>query len=218
MTDTKGVAIMRKSREELGRIHKEKCKELKQVRAKIAEDLGVDLHQTECTYEGYCSGTCPKCKSEEWKLNMAIMKRQMEEADVKRRVTAAGLTTMAALSLAGCNVVDPMTVDGAIEEPYAVEQLEGDVAWTGDPTQESTAESSVESTEATTEQEFAGEIPFVSEEDWIGGEQAAEESSEEPTDLIYRVLEGDIAYTEESNWEIEGGLLLAPQNDEAGEE
>lgn len=72
---------MRRSREELGRIHKEKCKELKQIRAKMAEELGVELHQTECTYEGYCRGTCPKCRQEERKLNAAILKRQLEEAD-----------------------------------------------------------------------------------------------------------------------------------------
>ena len=34
---------MKRSKEELGRIHKEKCKELKAIRAKIAEDLGIDL-------------------------------------------------------------------------------------------------------------------------------------------------------------------------------
>lgn len=87
---------MKRSKEELGRIHKEKCKELKAIRAKIAEDLGIDLQQRECTYEGYCSGTCPKCKSEEMRLNLAIMKKQMEAADVKRRAAAAGLTAVAA--------------------------------------------------------------------------------------------------------------------------
>ena len=31
--------------------HKEKCKVLKGVRKQIADKLGIDLHQTECTYE-----------------------------------------------------------------------------------------------------------------------------------------------------------------------
>lgn len=82
---------MRKSKEELTHLHKEKCRELKKIRAQIAEDLGIDLKQSECTYEGYCSGTCPKCKSEEMKLNLAIMKKQMETADVKRKVATAGI-------------------------------------------------------------------------------------------------------------------------------
>ena len=53
--------------------HKEKCKRLKAIRKKIADVIGVDLHQTECTYEGECPGTCPKCKKEEQILNRAIM-------------------------------------------------------------------------------------------------------------------------------------------------
>lgn len=53
--------------------HKEKCRRLKAIRKKIADVIGVDLHQTECTYEGECSGTCPKCKKEEQILNKAIM-------------------------------------------------------------------------------------------------------------------------------------------------
>ena len=53
--------------------HKEKCKRLKAIRKKIADVIGVDLHQTECTYEGECPGTCPKCKKEEQILNRAIV-------------------------------------------------------------------------------------------------------------------------------------------------
>lgn len=53
--------------------HKEKCSALKQVRKTIADKLGIDLHQTECTYEGECSGTCPKCAHEEKILNKAIL-------------------------------------------------------------------------------------------------------------------------------------------------
>lgn len=38
-------------------IHKERCKKLKEIRKKVADKIGVDLHQTECTFEGKCSGT-----------------------------------------------------------------------------------------------------------------------------------------------------------------
>ena len=67
-------------KDEKSKIHKERCKELKLIRAKIAEELGIDLHQRKCTFEGYCSGTCPKCKSEELILNSALLKKQLEEA------------------------------------------------------------------------------------------------------------------------------------------
>ena len=40
---------------------REKCNKLKKIRAAVAEKLGIDLHQVECTFEGECTGTCPKC-------------------------------------------------------------------------------------------------------------------------------------------------------------
>lgn len=53
--------------------NKEKCKRLKEIRKQTADKLGIDLHQTECTYQGDCSGTCPKCRQEEEKLNKALL-------------------------------------------------------------------------------------------------------------------------------------------------
>lgn len=43
---------------------KEKCKFLKDIRRQIAEENGIDLEIEECTYEGECEGTCPKCDAE----------------------------------------------------------------------------------------------------------------------------------------------------------
>lgn len=116
---------MTRSREELDRMHKEKCLELKKIRAKMAEDLGIDLKQSVCMYTGYCSGTCPKCKSEEMRLNAAIWKKQMEESNLKGRIAAVGLTAAAALSLTGCEMLDNfVALDGDVE----VRELDGDVA------------------------------------------------------------------------------------------
>ena len=53
--------------------NKEKCKRLKEIRKQTADKLGIDLYQTECTYQGECSGTCPKCRQEEEKLNKALL-------------------------------------------------------------------------------------------------------------------------------------------------
>ncbi len=118
---------MKKSKEELNKLHKEKCRELKKVRAQIAADLGVDLKQRECTYEGYCNGTCPKCKSEEMMLNLAIMKRQMESADIKRRAATAGITAAAALSLSGCNIAEIGNLEGDVQVVPTIEELSGTV-------------------------------------------------------------------------------------------
>lgn len=55
--------------------NKEKCKVLKTIRKKLADTLGVELHQRECTFEGECSGTCPKCQQEEQILNQALLSK-----------------------------------------------------------------------------------------------------------------------------------------------
>lgn len=146
---------MKRSREELTRIHKEKCKELKQIRAKMAEDLGVELHQTECTYEGYCSGTCPKCMQEELKLNAAILKKQMEESDIKRRVAAAGLTTAAALCLSGCNTTGVDQLDGDVMYLPTEEELAGAIAVPEETTEDAVPEETV--------MELEGDVAYIPE-------------------------------------------------------
>lgn len=197
---------MKRSKEELGRIHKEKCKELKAIRAKIAEDLGIDLQQKECTYEGYCSGTCPKCKSEEMRLNLAIMKRQMEEAGVKRRVAAAGLTTVAALSLTGCNI-GVTTVEGAMEAPPSMEQLEGDVACP--ETFEDTQSRGTEQVSTGT----SGAVESLAPDGAIeGGLTLEQQITEIENGEVLYIPEGDIAYTEETTWELQGEV---PEMEEA---
>ncbi len=189
---------MKRSKEELGRIHKEKCRELKQIRARMAEDLGIDLHQTECTYEGYCSGTCPKCKSEELRLNAAILKRQMEEADMKRRVAAAGLTTVAALCLTGCNVMDRYAMDGGIQPPITEEVLEGDVAtvvdYEGGMEVEPPSDSSEQTECELTEEVLEGDVATVV--NYEGGMEVAPPS--ESTEETDRELAGEIPVMPES--------------------
>lgn len=40
------------------------CQYLKGVRRKIAEANGIELDIPECTFQGECRGTCPRCESE----------------------------------------------------------------------------------------------------------------------------------------------------------
>lgn len=72
--------------------NKAKCERLKQIRKQLADRIGVDLHQSECTYRGECKGTCPKCAHEEKQLNQALAAKGM---------LVAGLATLS-LGLAGC--------------------------------------------------------------------------------------------------------------------
>lgn len=73
---------------------KDICKELKAVRKQIAEENDIPLEILECTYEGPCRGTCPRCESEVRYLENAL-------ADRLRRgkvATVAGLALGLAVS------------------------------------------------------------------------------------------------------------------------
>ena len=61
-------------KEDENRYNKKKCRQLREIRKELADKLNIDLHQTECTFKGDCSGTCPKCEQEEQILNKALAK------------------------------------------------------------------------------------------------------------------------------------------------
>lgn len=189
---------MRKSKEELTRLHKEKCRELKKIRAQIAEDLGIDLKQSECTYEGYCSGTCPKCKSEEMMLNLAIMKKQMESVDIKRKVATAGITTAAALSLSGCNLIDSDISNWGFTEGIVSNDeispivTEGDVEY---------IDASEENSDCTLSEEAEPSTETNSIED-IDGQ----------LDISGAEIEGEIAVPESTEWELAGDIVILEES------
>ena len=43
---------------------KQTCKILKEIRKQIAAENDIKLVIEECTYQGDCLGTCPKCEAE----------------------------------------------------------------------------------------------------------------------------------------------------------
>lgn len=96
--------------------HRKKCEHLKQIRKNMADSLGVDLKQTVCTYEGECSGTCPKCQQEEKVLSKALL--------------AGSAVVGAAIMLTGCTV-GPFVTEGALEAPAPWEDEMIDGGMTG---------------------------------------------------------------------------------------
>ena len=54
---------------------KDICKELKAVRKRIAEENDIELEIPECTYQGPCKGTCPRCESEVRYLENALAQK-----------------------------------------------------------------------------------------------------------------------------------------------
>ena len=71
---------------------KDKCSYLKAIRREIAAANGIDLEIPECTFEGECSGTCPRCEGEVRQLEKAIAQRRKLSQKVAILGVAAGLS------------------------------------------------------------------------------------------------------------------------------
>ena len=85
---------------------KEICKALKTIRRKIAEENGIEFVTLECTFQGECQGTCPKCEAEIRYLDTQLQKRHRAGHVIKVAGIAAG--TLALLA--------PITLSA--DEPY----------------------------------------------------------------------------------------------------
>ena len=92
---------------------KKKCKMLREIRQKIANENDIPLVTEECKYKGDCKGTCPKCEAELKYLENQLEKRRALGKAVTVSAVALGLVS----SLAGC-------------KPVASGYLEGDVPYT----------------------------------------------------------------------------------------
>lgn len=103
---------------------KYKCKHLKAVRKRIAEENGIALEQRECTYEGPCRGTCPYCEAEVRYLERSLADR----IRLGKAATVAGL----GLSLAACGgqtsegVAPRLTTDSSLADDSMTDTLLAD--------------------------------------------------------------------------------------------
>jgi hypothetical protein len=95
---------------------KDICKELKAVRRSIAEENGIALDIPECTYQGPCRGTCPRCESELRYLENALAERLRMGQAAKVAGIALALASTAA---AGAQSTGVATVKGG-ETPEPV--------------------------------------------------------------------------------------------------
>ena len=97
---------------------KEKCRILKEIRQKIADENGIEYITSECKHKGDCRGTCPKCEQE--------VRDLQRELDKKRRLgrSVAVIGVAAGIALTGVSCTDePEELNGDI--PY-VENIENE--------------------------------------------------------------------------------------------
>lgn len=111
---------------------KNKCKILKQIRQQIAKENDIPLITKECTFQGECSGTCPRCEAELRYLEQQLARRQALGKTVTVAALSLGLMAGAVgCSLAPADVVGdvPMVTAETLEgEPTESAELIGEVA------------------------------------------------------------------------------------------
>lgn len=77
---------------------KEKCRILKGIRKKIAQENDIEYVTKECDFQGECRGTCPKCESE-----LRYLEKQLETRQAAgKRIAIVALCAGMSLGMAGC--------------------------------------------------------------------------------------------------------------------
>lgn len=171
---------------------KNKCKILKEIRSKIAKENDIPFITKECTYQGQCKGTCPKCEQELVYLEQQLAKRRQ----LGKMVTVSALALGMTLGSVGC-------------QPQ-IEVLEGDVPYYEEP--EVTSTSPDPNLRPSILQE--GIVSFATE----GYPDEEYESNTEEVEM----LEGDVAWTEEVIGELPEedlvmGMIALPTEETDGE-
>lgn len=83
---------------------KSKCKILKEIRQKIADENDIPYITSECTHKGDCLGTCPKCEQE-----LQYLEKQLERRrKLGKKVVVSTLALSVATVATGCDVFDSL--------------------------------------------------------------------------------------------------------------
>lgn len=89
------------------------CNQLKAIRRSVAEANGIPLEIKECTHQGDCRGTCPRCEAEVRYIEHELLRRKSLGATAI--VTGVAMT----LSLSSCRsgeTQDPVYSDDVLYE------------------------------------------------------------------------------------------------------
>ena len=104
---------------------KDRCKILKDIRRKIAEENDIKFITSECKHKGDCLGTCPKCESE-----LRYLEKELEaRRRLGKTVTVAGLALSVTLATSSC-IPDlfSSTTDGDMAPPQSSAELFSEVS------------------------------------------------------------------------------------------
>lgn len=143
---------------------KRKCRILKEIRQKIADENDIPYVTQECRYQGECRGTCPKCESE-----LRYLERQLAaRAAAGKRIAVAALCAGMVFNTAGCSPLDATSPNkeisdlaGATELPSRGETTVPDEAVT--PGNGGEDQVDVTTGEAPEEYELMGDVVYTEE-------------------------------------------------------
>ena len=77
---------------------KQKCRILKEIRQRIADENDIPYVTRECSYRGECSGTCPRCESE-----LRYLEKQLAlRASLGKKVAVAALCAGMSFAVSAC--------------------------------------------------------------------------------------------------------------------
>lgn len=107
---------------------KERCRILKEIRIKIAEENGIEFAVSECTHKGDCRGTCPKCEAE-----VKYLERELEiRKRLGKSIAVAGVAAGITLSAVGCTYIEEKlggdTLQGDMRISETIEEVDGILA------------------------------------------------------------------------------------------
>jgi len=93
---------------------KKKCKILKEIRKRIADENDIPYEIRNCNYQGDCSGTCPKCEGELRWLEYQLKKK--EELGQPVKINARNLEDYDVPDKGSNNISDELS-DVSVSKP-----------------------------------------------------------------------------------------------------
>ena len=115
---------------------KQKCRILKEIRQRIADENDIPYITHECGFKGECRGTCPRCESE-----LRYLEKQLAlRSSLGKKVAVAALCAGMAFGASACAPLVPEIGSGTDDiaggmsyiEPSSTPGItvtEGEVAW-----------------------------------------------------------------------------------------
>jgi len=174
---------------------KAKCKILKEIRRRIAEENDISYAVRECTHQGNCKGTCPRCEAEVRYLEQELEKRRK----LGKKVTLAAIAAGLSIGLMGCTLPGGGTNAGSeVTIPSGKSGAAGNqLKHEKDEDLDGTKSGMNSMNRNDDDEDLAGAIPDI---DVTEGEPSVDPNGDEyelEGDPVEYVLEGDVVAIEE---------------------